>query len=861
MPFAFVFFYLLFFVASAYGGGPQAGDVDQTFTIGSTVNREVTSIIPLNTGKIIIAGGFSTVHGAMLAGVARLNADGTTDPTFSNGLSNLSSHLSVAPGWACVKANVRAAVLMSNGKILVGGQFIFESPDHSDSFTTNVIVRLNADGSLDPNFSNPPNPPLVTSLTLQPDEKILLADDYLGRPNVARLNSDGSLDATFGDGINAPSEDVRSLALQPDGKVIIVGPFRFFGSTPRGSIARLNADGSLDTGFLNGMSGASLPFFTGTDVLSVAVQTDGKVLVSGRFNAVNGVARVGIARLNSNGSVDTGFQNGMLGLGHPFLSSGFATRLAVQSDGKIIISGVFDTVNGVTRKGFARLNADGSLDTDFQNVMVDLVPSGTGAEVLSLALQSGGKILIGGRFSSVNGVSQANIVRLNADGTLDTGFNNGPAGINPHTEVSSIVIQTNGQVLAGGTILISAAGQTRSGLARFNADGSLDAGFQDAGLTNQDGFGSVSSLALQPDGKVLITGNFVTGNGTPRKGIARLNVDGSVDPSFQSEFETDVVIFGQAVPASYYRVALQPDGKMFVLGSFYKTNSFDPYGIARFHSDGTLDVSFQGGLSGMTDGSIFDLALQPDGKILVGGVFSTINGATRRGIARLNANGSLDTGFQNGMSGVAGEVTALALRPDGKITIVGHFPTVNGLNFVNLARLNPNGSVDLSFNPAVEPNNNGPCPLAIQPDGKALVWTRDGVVVRLNVNGSLDSSFRKLHLDPFFNVFVQRFALQPDGKVLVGGLFSGVNGVAGSSLMRLYGSIPQPFLTNFNVSGNQFQFDINGVSNQVVVVEASTNLLHWTALTTNSLGAGLLPFSDPALGSISKRFYRVGVQP
>ena len=190
--------------------------------------------------------------------------------------------------------------------------------------------------------------------------------------------ADGSLDTSFDPGSGANSW-VYELAIQPDGKILIGGNFTTYNGTGRNSIARLNADGSLDTTFDPG---------TGADnyVLGLAIQSDGKILIGGAFTTYNGTGRNSIARLNADGSLDTSFDPGAG-------ANGFGYALAIQADGKILIGGDFTSYDGTGRNRIARLNADGSLDTSFD--------PGTGADnyPVALAIQPDGKILIGGGFT------------------------------------------------------------------------------------------------------------------------------------------------------------------------------------------------------------------------------------------------------------------------------------------------------------------------------------------------------------------------------------------------------------------------------------------------------------------------------
>jgi len=373
---------------------------------------------------------------------------------------------------------------------------------------------------------------------------------------------DGSIDTSFDPGSNINGE-VWSIALQPDGKVLIGGAFTAVGGVARNGVARLNADGSLDTSFNPGSG-------TNGEVWSMALQPDGKVLIGGYFATVNGVARTGVARLNADGSLDTSFSPG-------FGTNDWVIALALQPDGKILIGGVTIFRVGVTHSGVTRLNADGSSDTTFNP------GSGANSDVWSLAVQPDGKVLIGGSFSTVDGVARNRVARLNANGSLDTSFNPGSG-------------------------------------ANF----------------------SVSALAMQPDGRVLIVGAFTTVNGSTRNHVARLNADGSLDASFNPGSGADNEVWG---------LALQPDGKVLIGGLFTAVGGVTRQRVARLHADGSLDTSFYPG-SGI-DGTVFRLVLQPDGNVLIGGWFNTVDGMTRHHIARLN-NSSGTGGNGTGGNGSVG---------------------------------------------------------------------------------------------------------------------------------------------------------------------------------------------------------------
>jgi uncharacterized delta-60 repeat protein len=622
-----------------------AGDVDLSFDPGSGVNGTVTAIAVQPDGKVIIGGGFTTVKGLARPGIARLNTDGSGDSSFS------------VAGYG----TVGALALQSDGKVLVG---------HYSG-----ITRHHSDGSLDTSF----NANLyseysvydvyVSSIAVQPDGKLLVGGNLatVGTEvnyGITRLNADGSMDTNFNVGsFSTYGYDtvILSIAVQSDGKVLVSGYLATAnGTNVTSGIARLNSNGSLDNSFNSG-TGAN------DHVHSVTVQSDGKVLIGGSFTDFNGTPRNSIARLNANGSLDLTFNPGT---GVVPNSYSMVNSLVVQSDGKVLIGGSFITVNGTNRNRMARLNADGSLDNGFY--------PGRGLEypAYSLKVQPDGKVLV-------------NTVRLNMDGSLDdtyvfvpnTNFN---ANIDvPGTDYSAAqcsAVQPDGKVLLGGntgtTIDVDEFGNHYYSfgcfVTRVNADGSRDTNFN----LVVGGYGTgyywelwrptVRALAVQPDGKILVSGLFRMFGGTNRNGIARLNANGTLDSSFNPGFGGDV-----------YSMLLQPDGRV-LLGS--------SAGLAWLNSDGSRDPCFNPTIAYSGYANVLVAVLQPDGRVLIGGSFSAVNGVSRNGIARLNGNGSLDSSFDPG-SGANATVRAIALQPDGNVLIGGDFLTVNGVTRPYVARL------------------------------------------------------------------------------------------------------------------------------------------------------------------------------
>jgi len=357
----------------------------------------------------------------------------------------------------------------------------------------------------------------------------------------------GALDLTFnvGSGVNG---NVYATAIQVDGKIIIGGIFSAYNGDTLNCLARLNTDGSLDTTFHIG-TGANW------SVYFCVIQSDGKILIGGRFSAFNGISRGGIARINTDGSVDTTFNPGT-GVDN------MVEAVALQADGKIVIGGVFASYNGVAQNNIARLNTDGSLDSTFNS-------AGTGANgsVQCIGIQSNGAIVIGGDFTSYNSNLIYRVARLNTDGTQDAGFTAIPGA---NKVVYSIAIQTDGHIVIGGAFTQFDL-QNRRGVARLDLNSVLDDVLNsDPGADQQ-----VDAVLTEPNGQILITGKFANYNDTARSHIALLTDSGYINPAFDP---------GTGPNYDVLCAALQTDGKIIIGGMFTTCDGIPRNGIARLYN-------------------------------------------------------------------------------------------------------------------------------------------------------------------------------------------------------------------------------------------------------------------------------------
>ncbi len=360
------------------------------------------------------------------------------------------------------------------------------------------------------------------------------------------------------------------------------------------TLALGQGSGPLDTSF-NPVLGS-----TGT-VTDVVVQPNDRVLVAGAFADAAGTGTENLTRLTLNGLRDNTFFPGTVTGGASLIQA-----LALQSDGKIVIGGDFTAYNGVTRNYLLRISAAGAVDAAGF--------SGLTGPVTAVAVQSDGKIVVGY-------AANTRVWRFNANGTRDTGFVTGTgAGGGTDPAVYAILQQPDGKLLIGGRFTAYGA-TTRINLARLNEDGTLDESFVPGNGTN----GAVRALALEPDGRVLVAGDFTIFGPAVRGGVARLNADGSLDTTFGAS--------GVGAAGPVKDVLRQSDGRIVVGGDFTTFDGASRLRIARLNSDGAVDASFF--TAGGADGPVLALAQQSDGKLLLGGSFGTVNFITRPLIARL----------------------------------------------------------------------------------------------------------------------------------------------------------------------------------------------------------------------------------
>jgi uncharacterized delta-60 repeat protein len=790
-------------------------NIDGTLDAGFNpdANGVVHSVVLQANGKVLVVGKFTAVGGVARNRIARLNADGTVDTGFNPDADE----------------GVNSVVVQPDGQILLGGWFTSVGGQ-----TRNCIARVNANGTLDAGF-NPNAGGLVASIAVQTDGKILLGGWFTtvggtARNRIARLHADGTLDTTFNP--NA-SSGVQSLALQADGKILLGGYFYYFYGTSKyyPHIARLNPNGTLDTGFD--------PPEPSYYVESVVVQTNGRILLGGSFSDVGGTVRNYIARL-LNGpatqtlvvpdvsqaqwlrsgtapeveqvtfelSVNGGSSWTALGSGTRVSGGWTRTGLNLPASGSIrargratggYMSGSSSLIEQVSSHALHEIAVlvDGTdLVDGVGTVEFGIVPPGqtgltktftvtnAGAGNLTLGTVTLSDSAAGDYLLDTSGMAgmlaedesttftvtfrptahdlrRATLhiatndgdespfdvtlsgTQVRADGDFDSSTNG---------TVYGMAVQPDGKMMLGGNFT-SVCGVPRNHIARLHADGTLDTAF------DPNANGIVFSLALQADGRILVGGWFTTLGGTACTGFGRLNANGTLDTAFNPN-----------VGGSVASVMVQADGKVLIGGGFTTVGGLERNHLARIHIDGTLDTAFNANVYAYGDSAVSSVAVQPDGKILLAGTFRKVGGIVRNYIARVHADGTLDTDFN---PNPGGHVRCLTVQPDGKILLGGNFTSLGGGDYSRwrIARLHADGTVDMGFDPDV---NGIVFSMAMQTDGKILIagsftqvdqFSRHHIA-RLNSNGTLDPSF-----NPDADNDVTSVLVQDDGRILVGGGF------------------------------------------------------------------------------------------
>lgn len=811
----------------AIGGAPQALAVD-------------------SQGRILLGGEFTSVQGLPVTNIVRLLPDSTVDPSFTPPaftgtvrklLAQPDGAVLVSGGFAAswnetqpvflfrlladgsLDASFQTPVLMdgsgiglyantalqANGKIIVAGCFYVDN-----GVIPKTVFRLNPEGSWDESFNAPAfTNHFFSSVAVTTNEDIVLCgflrNHAADSAPVVRLKSDGREDASFHCALAGslwPWGPV-CIAVQPDSR-ILVGSAREVGRSviePRDVVARLLGDGSLDPSFQADWTADIGP----GAVRSLGVADNGQIFLGVYFPHAKDLGLQGVARLNGDAApvITTPPASQRVKPGTAVALVAVAAgpgpmRYAWSKDGVVLAGATNNTLTlnpatladtgiyqvvvanemGAVRSPAAKLEvADttfpvpGTLDSQFA---LTLPLSMGGMNLNSWAMLPDGRLALAG---SINPDDYSELLRpqpycwqADASGTFLQGYYNSYSGL------SSVAALADGRVY-----LINYWQPTDSGiLQRFQADGTRDEQFSTGpGTGHGMAAGPIVALLAADKGKVIVAYQHVEWFTTKMTlSLTRLKADGSVDDGFSTQMISEDTA-GQAIIAN--RLASYPDGRFVLSGWFSKVGEVARTNLVRFISNGMVDESFNAGSA--ANGTIYSLVVDAEGRLLLAGEFTEVQGVPRNRIARLLPNGQLDASFDPG-SGADATVYCLALQSNGRIWIGGAFATFNGAASPSIARLNADGSRDLACN-----------------FGTGFA----GGAARIDA-----------------------LSLQPDGSLLAGGYFASYNGVPCSNLVRLFGDPrPAPLLSAPQWKPGQFQLQFTGESNVTYTLQKSANLRDW----------------------------------
>ncbi len=560
--------------------------------------------------------------------------------------------------------------------------------------------------------------------------------------------------------------------------------------------------GNVDISF-NYYDSLHVDYGTGTDgeIFDFAKQVDGKIIAVGDFQNYNGVNANCIFRLMSDGSLDTSFKQLEIS------PNDFIKAVGVQSDGKIIIAGKFSIFNGISTN-IIRLLPSGLVDVSFNQIQLSAF-LGT-PEINKIQILLNDEIIIGGHFNTINGFNSNYISKFTNDGIIDSVFNN---TINLNNKITDIDLFSDESIFLSGEFTANNL-SFNNGYVKLLPNGQQDLSFNVLMLSGSE------VAEIQPDNKVITASNGL---------VSRLDINGSIDPSFNTAVYPNIIrdikylsnheIIAVTEFKDYYNVTnyfkafdtlgnpsttfnlninqqidgtissiIETDDNTLLFGGvfefYFSSLSIPCINISQINLDGTTTKKFHGA-NGFR---VYDLDVQPDNKIVFGGAgISAYNEIPVSEVGRLLANGYLDTAFVNNLGtgislhgcngGCASEVYDVHVLDNGKILVAGKFDAIDGHPMSNIARLNADGTIDLTFTPL---NIDGTVfSIDVQNDDKILIgggfdYSISGStyyhIVRLHPNGTIDPTFSSPITPPTnssFKGWVFKVKLVSGNKILI----------------------------------------------------------------------------------------------
>ncbi len=786
-------------------GADTAWERDRSFDVRLETAGQVVAMAAYTNGSILIGGSFHRVGDAPRSGCALLDRDGSLVREFVPDLGESAQVLSVA--------------VQPDQKILVTGWFTLVPP--RDRLN---VVRLNPDGSLDESFKLPFNwiYSLPTVAVMGNGQPLFCGALNVGELHLFRLGADGTPDPDFNSSASISSLESGPVTLtsDPEGKIYAAGAFRDFRNTGQNYLVRLRGDGSMDPSFATGAGFDSAVF-------ALAVGDDRKIFAGGVFQSFNNAVRPGVARLDSDGTLDLEFKPRDIVMAS-------VRSLVATPDGGVLVGGLCRITGEATPWGVVRLTRTGEVDRSFLRLPVR---DGSGREVTAIVPAPGGRTWAGGfRLEETNRFPSP-VLRI---GPAEDGNEvRGPEVARRGVANAMIPVQGGGLVVGGDFERVNT--EFRPGLARILFQGVPDGDF----VPQVDRLDSVRSLEVDRDGGVYV-GVPAESDRPFQQTVRRFRPDGSVDTAFSTLVvdsairemhlagSGELIVCGfpdPAAPGLGALVGLGPDGSV-------RSNAFP----------GSIDLF-----------STFAVLPMPDGSVFCGGNFAAGPAATGPNyFARLNPDGTLDSTFH--VTNEAGEeqfldsiVTSLAADSKGRIIVGGWFRHVGSIPVPGILRLLPSGRMDRSFQTAFQGDNVDD----VWVDSEDRVVARGSfltsflppmrTVVRVLTDGTVDPEF------PVVTASVGSIAIQGDA-VFVSAGESPFSEDDSGRLIRIAPAPKRPSVTaQFDSTTGSLELRLTPGSDSPLRLEASTDLMTW-----NPVGPAEAIMHVPVSSEKPAAYFRVG---
>jgi uncharacterized delta-60 repeat protein len=756
-----------------------------TDTLGKSTDRAYGATVTQPDGKILVAGTEIQpfIGGEMI--VARYNADGSLDASFGMGGFTKTA-------FSVPEVGPDALALGPDGTVVVAAETYGNGSDHL------AVARFLNNGTLDPSFGTGgeqlipfSGQPPIDSFGMVVDgsgNTTVVADSTAYGPTeieLARFTKSGSLDSSFGSGgfatlspSSATTSDGQAIALDGNGELIVAGSVNH-----QPAVLKFHSNGSLDASF--GSNGIALmTSLPANGVFTSVATSSGGAIIAGGEEIVPGMPHMVVGRYNADGTVDTTFgQSGSVSTDIGSTSS-FGTSVITDSQGRIVVVGGAYYLATNVDMAAARYNADGSLDTTFGSGGITTLDVSHGVDVAyGVAVSPTGNLVLAGSSWQSN-IYNIALAQLTSNGMLDPGFGNDGQVLTDFSTSTSgdaraMAIQPDGKIVVIGSNY-PVTGREFAVL-RYNADGTLDKAFGENGLTSTPftvpnpydsahpsvADSNAEGVAVDAQGRIVVAGFVYNPFGGSDFALARYLPDGALDTSFGTGGQ-ELFAINAGGTNKAFAVRSDQNGKIVIAGytALPQSNAGEDIAVLRFNDDGSLDRTFN--LTGWVTTDFFGrndeaqaLAIQSDGKIVVGGSASYATAPSDFAVVRYNADGSLDATFGNAgkattdFGHTADTANGMTLDPQGRIILAGAsargYPTYHDFA---VARFTSQGALDTSFGTGGEVltdfngANDYAGPVTVNKDGKIIVAGQaynqatgfDFAIAVYNDDGTLDTS-------------------------------------------------------------------------------------------------------------------------